>query len=446
MKKKREIPTAWYNLMADLPQKPKPPLHPLTKKPLKKEDLYPIFARSLIEQEVSLKRFIDIPAPVLDLYRLYRPTPLRRATRLEEYLKTPARIYYKDESVSPSGSHKLNTALAQAYYNHKEKIKVITTETGAGQWGSALSYACYNFKLKCRVYMVKVSYEQKPYRKVLMNIWRAEVFPSPSSRTRAGREILKKFPHSAGSLGIAISEAVEEAKKRKDTNYALGSVLNHVLLHQTIIGLEAKEQLKRLGERPDFIIGCVGGGSNYAGLAFPFVKDYLKGEKIEFIAVEPRACPTLTRGKYLYDFGDAARMTPLILMYTLGHNFIPSPIHAGGLRYHGMAPLLSFLKEQRIIKAKAYYQNEVFQAAVLFAQLEGKIPAPETAHAIKAAIDKAKAARRQKKEAVILFNYSGHGHFDLSSYQAYFAHKLKDFHYPEEKIKAALKQIYKLAG
>ncbi len=437
----KDIPRAWYNVQADLPFPLYPPIHPQTKKPLAKEDLLPIFPAALIEQEVSLDRWIGIPDDVLRIYRLWRPTPLRRAVRLEKYLKTKARIYYKDESVSPTGSHKANTAVAQAYYNKKEGVKRITTETGAGQWGSALSLACNFFSLKCRVYMVKISYEQKPFRKSLMHVWGAEVIPSPSRLTKSGRAILKKNPKSYGSLGIAISEAVEDAATNSDTKYSLGSVLNHVILHQTVIGQEVKKQLKVAGEKPDYLVGCVGGGSNFAGFAFPFVKDKLKGKDIKIIAVEPKACPSLTKGSFHYDFGDTAQLTPLLKMFTLGHTFVPPPLHAGGLRYHGCAPLVSLLHAKKVIDAWAYHQVEVFKAAVTFAKTEGIVPAPETAHALRAVIDIAKNAKRS---CCIVVNFSGHGYFDLSAYDKFVAKQLTNYAYPRSEIKKALKAISSL--
>lgn len=437
-----DLPGYWYNVAADLPRPPDPPLNPATKEPLSPTDLAAIFPMSLIEQEMSTERYIEIPDDIRRIYTLWRPTPLRRARRLEEALNTPARFYYKDESVSPPGSHKPNTAVAQAYYNKLEGVKRLTTETGAGQWGSALSFACNLFGLDCTVYMVRVSYEQKPYRRTLMHIWGAEVYPSPTDRTEAGRSIREKFPDTPGSLGIAISEAVEDAAKNEDTNYSLGSVLNHVLLHQTVIGLETKKQLEIAGEKkPDVLIGCVGGGSNFAGLAFPFVPDKLKGEEIEIIAVEPAACPTLTKGEYRYDFGDTAMMTPLMKMYTLGHSFVPPGIHAGGLRYHGDAPLVCLLVDEGVITPRAYHQVPVFEAAVLFARTEGIIPAPETAHAVKAAIDEAVRCRETGEEKCIVFNFSGHGHFDLAAYDRYLAGELEDYEYPEEKIKEALAEL-----
>jgi tryptophan synthase beta chain len=434
----REMPKAWYNILPDLPEPLPPVIHPKTRKPVKPEDLAPIFPMSLIMQEFSPERWIEIPDEILNAYKIYRPTPLHRARNLEKALKTKARIYFKNESVSPPGSHKPNTAIAQAYYNKIEGVKRLTTETGAGQWGSALAFACKIFGLECVIFMVKVSYYQKPYRRLLAQSWGATMYPSPSDKTEFGRKILEKEPNSPGSLGIAISEAIEEAVKREDTKYSLGSVLNHVLLHQTIVGLETKKQLELIGEEPSVLIGCVGGGSNFGGFIIPFVPDKLKGKNIRFVAVEPKACPTLTKGLYRYDFGDTACTTPLLKMYTLGHNFIPPGIHAGGLRYHGDAPLLCHLVKLGLVEARAYYQKECFEAGILFAQTEGFLPAPETTHAIKAVIDEAKDAPEGK---VIVYNHSGHGHFDLSAYEAYFEGKLEDFEYPEEKIKDALKDL-----
>ncbi|MEM1671072.1 MAG: TrpB-like pyridoxal phosphate-dependent enzyme [Archaeoglobaceae archaeon] len=419
------LPKKWYNVIPDLPEKIPPPLNPATREPIKPHELELVFPKALIKQEMSEDRWVRIPEEVLDIYRIYRPTPLIRAERLEKALKTPAKIFYKYEGVSPPGSHKPNTAIAQAYYNMKEGIEMLTTETGAGQWGSALAFATNLFGLKCRVYMVKASYEQKPYRRILMETWKAEVIPSPSRLTESGKKILEKDPECPGSLGIAISEAVETAVKSNNAKYSLGSVLNHVLLHQTIIGLEVKKQLDLLDLKPDYMIGCVGGGSNYAGFCYPFVKDALK-ENIELIAVEPRACPSLTKGEYRYDFGDTAGLTPLLMMYTLGHDFIPPPIHAGGLRYHGMAPSLCVLVKNGIIKPVAVGQLEVFDAGVLFARVEGLIPAPESAHAVKVAIDKAIEAKKTGEEKVIVFNLSGHGYFDLKAYEEYLRGTLPD--------------------
>lgn len=435
-----DIPKSWYNVLSDLPEKLAPPINPQTGKFLNPEELSPIFPMGLIKQEISSERWIEIPAEVLDVYKIWRPTPLQRAIRLEKALGTKTRIYFKNESVSPAGSHKPNTAVAQAYYNKKEGIKRLCTETGAGQWGSALAFACKLFGIKCTVYMVKVSYYQKPYRRSLMHVWGADVFPSPTEFTETGRKVLEKDSQSPGSLGIAISEAVEDAVKHEDTKYSLGSVLNHVLLHQTIVGLEVKKQLKLIGEEPDVLVGCVGGGSNFAGLCLPFVPDKLKGKEIRMVAVEPTACPTLTKGIYTYDYGDTAELTPLLKMYTLGHNFIPPAIHAGGLRYHGMAPIISFLVKKGVIEAVAYAQNTIFEAGILFASTEGLLPAPETAHAIKFVIDEAK----KNEDKCIVFNYSGHGFFDLSAYDNYLEGKLQDYAYPKESIKEALEKLPKI--
>jgi len=438
-----ELPKSWYNIQADLPRPLDPPLNPKTGKPIAPEDLAPIFPQELIKQEVSTERWIEIPQPIMDVYRLWRPTPLHRARRLEEALGTPARIYYKNESVSPPGSHKPNTAVAQAYYNKQEGVKRLVTETGAGQWGSALAFATNLFGLECQVYMVKISYEQKPYRKSLMQVWGADVVASPSSKTEAGRRMLEKDPNSLGSLGIAISEAVEDAATHEDSKYCLGSVLNHVLLHQTIVGLETKLQMEKVGDYPELLIGCVGGGSNFSGFAFPFVRDKLTGERpdLKVVAVEPTACPTLTKGPYRYDFGDTAELTPLLKMFTLGHSFVPPGIHAGGLRYHGDAPLLCLLVDQKVIEARAYHQNAAFESALLFARTEGIVPAPETAHAIKAVVDEARRCKEEGREEVIVFNYSGHGHFDLAAYDAYLGGKLQDFAYPQEEIEEALSTL-----
>ena len=435
-----ELPQKWYNVQADLPEPLKPPLKP-NGTPVGPQDLSPIFPMELIKQEVSQERWIEIPDELLDIYKLWRPSPLCRARRLEKYLKTPARIYFKNESVSPAGSHKPNTAVAQAYYNKKAGIKRLATETGAGQWGSALSFACNLFGLKCTVYMVKVSYDQKPYRKFMMQVWGGKVFASPSNLTQSGRVVLTKNPDSPGSLGIAISEAVEDAATHDDTNYSLGSVLNHVILHQTIVGLETQKQLKIAGENPDILIGCVGGGSNFGGFVAPFVPEKLKGKNIKIIAVEPTSCPTLTKGPFRYDYGDIAKLTPLLMMYTLGHSFVPPAIHAGGLRYHGMSPIVSLLFNKKIIEAVAYPQNTVFEAAVVFAKTEGILPAPETAHAIKCAIDEAIKCRETKQEKCIVFNFSGHGHFDMASYDKYLSGKLEDYELPGEEIKKALGEL-----
>jgi len=435
----KEIPAHWYNITPDLPEQLPPPIHPVTGKLIGPEDLSPIFPMELIKQEVSTERWIEIPDEIIDAYKIYRPTPLHRAYRLEKALKTNSRIYFKNESVSPAGSHKPNTAIAQAYYNKKEGVKKISTETGAGQWGSSIALACRIFGLQCTVYMVRVSYEQKPYRKILMQTWGAKVHPSPSNLTNSGRKILGENPDSPGSLGIAISEAVEDAATHEDTKYSLGSVLNHVLLHQTVIGLETKKQLELAGEKPDVLIGCVGGGSNFAGFAFPFVPDKLKGKDIRLIAVEPTACPTLTKGVYTYDFGDAVGLTPLVKMYTLGHTFVPPGIHAGGLRYHGDAPQLCLLVKNKIIEAVAYPQKPVFESALLFARTEGIVPAPETSHAIKCAVDEA----RKNNGNCIVFNFSGHGHFDMAAYDNYLSGKLEDFEYSENMIKEAIEKIPK---
>jgi tryptophan synthase beta chain len=441
-----ELPKAWYNIQADLPTPLDPPLNPATKEPIGPEALARIFPMELIKQEVSRERWISIPEEVRDIYRLWRPSPLYRARRLEQMLKTPAKIYYKWEGVSPPGSHKPNTAVAQAYYNMKEGVTRLATETGAGQWGSALAFGTMLFGLKCTVYMVRVSYEQKPYRRILMETWGAECIPSPSQRTQYGRQVLQQDPKCTGSLGIAISEAIEDAVTHEDTKYSLGSVLNYVLLHQTVVGLEAKKQMEIAGDYPDIIFGCVGGGSNFSGLAFPFVADKIKGEKPELRAVscEPKACPTLTKGLYMYDFGDTAAMTPLLKMYTLGHTFVPPPIHSGGLRYHGDAPLLCKLTHDGYMEAVAYYQNEVFEAAQLFAQAEGFVIAPETAHAVRGVIDEALRCKETGEEKVILFNNSGHGHFDLTAYDAYHAKKLVDYEYPAELVKEALAKVPKV--
>lgn len=422
-----EIPTHYYNIVPDLPKPLDPPLHPGTKKPISPEDLSAIFPMELIKQEVSQERFIKIPEEVRKAYMLYRPSPLIRALALEKELGTPAKIYYKYEGVSPVGSHKLNTALAQAYYNKQEGIKRLATETGAGQWGSAMSFACNHFGLDLMVYMVKVSFDHKPYRKIMMKLFGANVVASPSNLTKTGQKYLAENKDNPGSLGIAISEAVEDAAGRKDTNYCLGSVLNHVLLHQTIIGQEAIKQMQIAGDYPDIIIGCHGGGSNFAGLSFPFLQDKLNGKKpnLRAIAVEPKSCPTLTEGKFEYDFGDTVGMTPLLAMYTLGHDFMPSPIHAGGLRYHGASPIVSALLKEKIIEAKAYEQKEVFEAAVMFAKNQGIVPAPESSHAIKAAIDEALECKKTGQAKVILFNLSGHGLFDMSAYDDFLEGKIK---------------------
>ncbi len=435
------IPTAWYNILADLPNAPAPYLHPATKEPVGPEDLSAIFPEELIRQEVSTDRWIDIPGEVLDIYRQYRPAPLHRAIRLEKALGTPARIYYKYEGVSPAGSHKPNTAIPQAFYNKQAGIKRLATETGAGQWGSSIALACNWFGLECTVYMVKVSYHQKPYRRTMMRLWGANVIASPSDQTQAGRDQLIKDPESSGSLGIAISEAVEDAAQRSDTNYALGSVLNHVLLHQTVIGQEAIAQLATVGDYPDIVVGCCGGGSNFGGIAFPFIGQQLRGEapkKTRFLGAEPAACPTLSRGEFRYDFGDVAKYTPLVEMYTLGHNFMPAGIHAGGLRYHGMSTTVSRLVKDGTVAPVAFTQNSCFSAADLFAKSEGIISAPESSHAIRAVVDEALKAKAENKETVILFCLSGHGFLDLGSYESFIDGKLVDFELPEETLRAAL--------
>jgi tryptophan synthase beta chain len=437
----KEIPKKWYNIMADMPNLPKPPLHPVTKQPAGPDDLSAIFPMALIEQEVSRERWIDIPEDVLKIYSLWRPSPLYRAHRLEEALGTPAKIYYKYEGVSPGGSHKPNTSIPQAFYNKQAGMKRIATETGAGQWGSALALAGSLFGIDITVYMVKVSYSQKPYRRIAMETWDATVYASPSDKTQAGKKILESDPDCAGSLGISISEAVEDAATHNDTNYSLGSVLNHVLLHQTVIGQEAKKQFDIAGDYPDIIIGCCGGGSNLAGISFPFIQDKINGKDLRVIAVEPASCPTLTKGEFRYDFGDTVGLTPLLMMYTLGHDFIPPGIHAGGLRYHADAPLICQLYHDKLIEAKSYPQTTVFDAAVQFSKAEGIIPAPETAHAIRATIDEALLCKEEGKEKTILFNLSGHGYLDLQAYADYIDGKLKDYEYPAEKIKEALSQL-----
>ena len=435
----RDIPTHWVNLLPDLPGEPLPPLHPGSGQPAGPQDLAPIFPLGLIEQEVSAERQIPIPDPVREAYALWRPTPLRRARRFEQAMGTPARIFYKYEGVSPAGSHKPNTAVPQAYENQRAGIRKLATETGAAQWGSALAYACRLFDLECEVFMVGASFDQKPYRRTMMQTWGATVHRSPSDRTEAGRS---QAEHPTGSLGIAISEAVEVAAQDQSCNYALGSVLNHVLLHQTVIGQEAIAQLEQAGDEPDVIVACVGGGSNFAGLAFPFVRRALRGEtKMRFLAAEPAACPTLTRGVYRYDFGDTVGLTPLMPMYTLGHDFVPPPVHAGGLRYHGDAPMLCGLVKAGMVEARAYKQNETFEAALRFARTEGIIPAPEPAHAIRAVIEEAQAAREAGEERVILFGLCGHGHFDLGAYEAYLAGDLEDLEFSQTDMDAALERL-----
>lgn len=441
-----DMPDAWYNIAPDMPAPMEPPLHPVTHQPATADDLAAIFPPTLIAQEMSQERWHSIPGEVMDIYRLWRPTPLRRAYRLEKLLDTPARIYYKNESVSPSGSHKINTSVAQAYYNKKDGVSELSTETGAGQWGTALSIACSMLGMKCTVYMVRVSFEQKPYRRVLMETYGGNVKASPTDETDAGRMMREQFPGTTGSLGMAISEAVEVAvKSGGSVKYSLGSVLNHVCMHQTIIGLEARKQLEKVDDYPDVVIGCCGGGSNYSGIAFPFMQDKMKGGKdIDFIAVEPTACPTLTRGLYAYDYGDTAKMTPLLKQYTLGHNFVPPGIHAGGLRYHGVAQTVANLTHAGVMRAVALHQNPVFEALMQFAQAEGILAAPESGHAIRVAVDEAKRCRETGEAKTILFNLSGHGHFDMTAYQAYLNQDLKDFDLDQSIIDKAEASIPKL--
>jgi tryptophan synthase beta chain len=435
----QHLPRSWYNVSADLPEPLPPVLHPGTKQPITPDDLAVIFPRAVIEQEMSAERSIEIPEPVREVYRQWRPSPLFRARRLEKALKTPARIYYKYEGVSPAGSHKPNTAIAQAFYNKREGVKRITTETGAGQWGSSLALAGAFFGLEIVVYMVKVSFQQKPYRRAFMESFGAQCIASPSETTQSGRAILEGHPDSTGSLGIAISEAVEMAAQREDTKYALGSVLNHVLLHQTVIGLEAQEQMSMAGDYPDMVIGCTGGGSNFAGIAFPFLGERLRdGKSTRFIAVEPSACPTLTKGKFAYDFGDTAHLTPLVKMFTLGSGFVPPGFHAGGLRYHGMAPQISHLTDLGLIEPRSYNQLECFAAGLQFARAEGIIPAPEANHAVKAAIQEAERCRDSGESKAILFNLCGHGHFDMQAYTDYLGGKLQDLDYDESEVAMAL--------
>ncbi len=439
------IPKQWYNIVADLPKPPDPPLHPGTMQPAGPDDLAPLFPMGLIKQEASAERFHEIPDEVREIYRIWRPTPMVRATGLEKALDTPAKIFFKNEGVSPAGSHKSNTAVAQAYYNKQEGNTRIATETGAGQWGSALAMASKMFGIDLTVYMVKVSYEQKPYRRSMMNLWGADVFPSPSEHTQVGRDALAKDPDSQGSLGLAISEALEDVVTHPGSKYSLGSVLNHVLLHQTVIGEEAIEQCRDADAYPDVIIGCVGGGSSFGGMAFPFLREKIAGKtKTRFLAVEPTACPSLTKGRFTYDFGDTAQMTPLLKMYTLGHDFIPAGIHAGGLRYHGMAPLISHVYSLGLLEAVAVRQTKVFEAAVLFANTEGIVPAPESAHAIRAAIDEALKAKQEGVSKNILFNLTGHGLLDLASYDNYLAGKLQDYDHPEEAIAASMEHMPQL--
>ncbi|MBB5348925.1 TrpB-like pyridoxal phosphate-dependent enzyme [Desulfoprunum benzoelyticum] len=437
-----EIPRQWYNVVPDIPGGLKPPLDPETSQPMGPDKLSAIFPMGLLEQEMSDQRYIDIPDEVREIYTIWRATPLVRATNLEKALGTRARIYFKNESVSPVGSHKTNSAVPQAYFNKREGVKRLTTETGAGQWGCALSFATSKFDIECKVYMVRVSYDQKPYRKSMMHTYGAEIVPSPSTETQVGRRILAEYPDTPGSLGIAISEALEDAFARDDTKYALGSVLNHTILHQSIIGLEAKKQMELAGDYPDIIIGCCGGGSNFAGIATPYIPDYLEGKKIRFIGVEPASCPSLTMGKLAYDFGDVAKTTPLLYMYTLGHDFIPPGIHAGGLRYHGMSPIVSALVRENIIEPMSVHQLECFEAGVLFARTEGIIPAPETCHAIRAAI--IEATRDLNEPKTILFNFSGHGLIDMASYDKFYAGELQNFDYPEEALARSLANLPKI--
>ncbi len=440
------IPERWYNIAADLPEPPAPPLHPGTLQPAGPDDLAPIFPMGLIAQEATSDRYIAIPDEVRDIYRIWRPTPLVRATNLEKALETPAHIFFKNEGVSPAGSHKANTAVAQAFYNKQAGVKRIATETGAGQWGSALSLACKFFGIDLTVYMVKISYQQKPYRRSMMQLWGAEVYPSPSDRTNAGRAALAEDPDSNGTLGLAISEAIEVAAQDDDCKYSLGSVLNHVLLHQTVIGEEAIAQCEAAGAYPDVIVGCVGGGSSFAGIAFPFLRERIAGTRqTRFLAVEPTACPTITKGQFTYDFGDVAQTTPLLKMHTLGHDFMPAGIHAGGLRYHGMAPLVSHVVNMGLMEAVAVPQTKCFDAAQLFACTEGIIPAPESSHAIKAVIDEALRAKEEGAERNILFNLTGHGLLDLSSYDAYLSGDLRDYDHPEEAIAAAMARLPKIS-
>jgi tryptophan synthase beta chain len=436
-----QIPSSWLNVLPSLPEPLDPPLNPQSRTPLGPQDLAPIFPMELIEQEFSPKPEIDVPGEVMDVYRLWRPTPLYRARRLEKALDTPAHIYYKYEGTSPAGSHKPNTAVAQAYYNKRAGIHRLATETGAGQWGSALALACRLFGMECTVYMVRISYDQKPYRRMMMHTWGAKVYASPSHHTNAGRAVQSASPDSPGSLGIAISEAVEDAATHNDTNYSLGSVLNHVMLHQTVIGQEAKAQMKMAGEEPEVVIGCFGGGSNFGGLVLPYVLDRISGKGPRILAVEPSACPTLTKGALAYDYGDTGKLTPLIKMYTLGHDFVPPGIHAGGLRYHGASPLISHLRKLGYIDAVAYPQLPVFEAALQFARTEGILPAPESSHAIRAAIDEAIGARAAGRPRTILFCLSGHGHFDMGAYESYISGKLQDYEYPAQDIEKALAAI-----
>ncbi len=438
----KAIPESWYNLLPDLPFELEPPLNPATREPVGPEAFEEIFPEGVIRQEMTAEPYVTIPEEVREIYALWRPTPLFRARRLEKALDTPAHIYYKYEGGSPAGSHKPNTAVPQAFYNKQEGVRRLTTETGAGQWGSSLAFACRQMDLECTVYMVRVSYGQKPYRRIMMETYGAAVHPSPTDLTQAGRNILEEDPDSPGSLGIAISEAVEDAATHGDAKYSLGSVLNHVLLHQTVIGQEAIEQMELAGEYPDVVVGCVGGGSNFGGIAFPFIRENLRGGRdTKILAIEPASCPTLTKGRYVYDFGDTAGTTPMMKMYTLGHTFVPSGIHAGGLRYHGDSPIISALVHEGLVEARAYAQNPTFEAGVLFARTEGIIPAPEVTHAIKATLDLALEAKEAGEERVILFNLCGHGHFDLSAYEQYLAGELVDLEYSEEDIDRAVARI-----
>ena len=438
----KDVPEGWYNIVPDLPFELAPPLNPATREPVGPEAFAPIFPEEIIRQEVTAEPYVPIPEEVREIYALWRPTPLFRARRLEKILETPARIYYKYEGTSPAGSHKPNTAVPQAFFNKQEGVARLTTETGAGQWGSSLAFACRQMGLECTVYMVRVSYGQKPYRRIMMETYGAKVHASPTDLTQAGRNILEEDPDSPGSLGIAISEAVEDAATNDDAKYSLGSVLNHVLLHQTVIGQEAIEQMELAGEYPDVVVGCVGGGSNFGGMAFPFIRENLVNEReTRIVAVEPSSCPTLTKGRYVYDFGDTAGTTPMMKMYTLGHTFVPSGIHAGGLRYHGDSPIVSALVAEGLVEARAYPQNPTFEAGVIFAQAEGIIPAPEVNHAIKATMDLALEATEAGEEWVILFNLCGHGHFDLAAYEAYLADELVDLEYSEAEIERAVAQI-----
>jgi len=439
-----QIPTHWYNIIPDMPGPLHPVINPRTLQPVTPEDMLAIFPPALLEQEMSPERWIPIPDAVREIYQLWRPSPLFRAHRLEQALGTPAKIYYKYEGVSPAGSHKPNSAIPQAYYNKQHGIRRLATETGAGQWGSSLALACSMFGLECTIYMVKVSCQQKPYRKSMMQLWGANVIPSPSELTNSGRSILAHDPDCPGSLGIAISEAVEDAATHTDTNYALGSVLNHVCLHQTVIGLEAKEQLKIAGDYPDVVIACCGGGSNFAGIAFPFLSDKATGKNVRCLAVEPASCPTLTKGVFAFDYGDTAKVAPIAMMYTLGHDFMPPGIHAGGLRYHGESPLVSQLYNAGLIEARAYRQNACFEGAILFSRSEGIVPAPESSHAVRAAIDEAVLAKEEGKEKTILFSLSGHGQLDMGAYDAYLSGGLEDYEYPAEMVRQSLEKLPKI--